>query len=181
MTSLFGGSCEGLPPALRIGAVEPCENVIDGDSGPVLDLGLLICELGAVESLFSQDAREDTEVFLSSVGSPSNVGMSDALRLLVKICEVKLAPVLRLRAGLRVSEGGMSGLNIGKGSESIAYELLSTALVAGRVIGDELVTSGSYLSSLLSSALVFFVWSACANTSPSPPAPTTLAVATCEN
>lgn len=42
-TNLFGGNCAGLLAGLvSIGATEPCDTVIDGDSGPMLDLGLLL-------------------------------------------------------------------------------------------------------------------------------------------
>ncbi len=42
-TNLFGGNCTGLFTVLdSIGATEPCDTLIDGDSGPMLDLGLLL-------------------------------------------------------------------------------------------------------------------------------------------
>lgn len=53
-----------------MGAPEPCENVRDGESGPMLDLGLPCCDNGRIESRLIHESLEDTEsrVTLSAIG-----------------------------------------------------------------------------------------------------------------
>lgn len=66
-TNLFGGNCAGLlPGSERMGAAEPCENVSEGESGPTLDLGLLLCDLGLVDNLLIHDPLDDMESRVAS-------------------------------------------------------------------------------------------------------------------
>jgi hypothetical protein len=66
-TSLLGGSCAGLLVGFeRMGTADPWENVNDGESGPTLDLGLLVCELGIVDNLRIQDPLDETDSLLGS-------------------------------------------------------------------------------------------------------------------
>lgn len=67
LTSLLGGSCCGTGPVgERIGAPEPCENDIDGESGPTLDRGLPCWESGRIDSRFIHEPFDDTESRMSS-------------------------------------------------------------------------------------------------------------------
>lgn len=60
-TNLFGGSCVGLfIGADSIGAAEPFDNCIEGESGPTLDRGLLF-EGGKIDNRFIQEPLEDIE------------------------------------------------------------------------------------------------------------------------
>jgi hypothetical protein len=52
-----------------IGAPEPCEKVMDDESGPKLDLRLPCCERGRRDKRRIQDSREDTEsLAFSAIG-----------------------------------------------------------------------------------------------------------------
>jgi len=102
----------GLLFVFRIGAVlvDPCEK--EGDSGPILDVGLLSCEFGIVDSLFNQvGRRDDIDSFLPPVDSPTKPGASELPYL---EC---LNPVFRLPIEERVSEVGRSGFENGEESE----------------------------------------------------------------
>ena len=73
-TSLFGSWCTGLKPLWSIGAVDPCENVIDGESGPTLDRGLPCCEVPMYESLLIHDDFDDIECLSSRTVSTVSAG-----------------------------------------------------------------------------------------------------------
>ena len=83
LTSLFGGSCEGVFVFVyKIGAAEPCDIVMDGESGPMLDLGLSpFVELCIDDNLFIHDMREETLSFLVSGAIPCPGEPSDLLLL----------------------------------------------------------------------------------------------------
>ena len=72
LTNLLGGNCVGVFVGFEsIGAAEPLERLIDGESGPTLDLGLL-WELGNAESLLIHDPLDDIESLLcTSSAGPS--------------------------------------------------------------------------------------------------------------
>lgn len=67
LTSLFGGSWAWLSEGFeRIGAAEPCDIASDGESGPMLDLGLLFWDIGMVESRLIHEPLDETESRLES-------------------------------------------------------------------------------------------------------------------
>lgn len=68
LTSLFGRSCAGTSEGeFNIGAPEPCERFINGESGPTLDLGLpLPFESCKVDNRLYQDPLDDNESLGSS-------------------------------------------------------------------------------------------------------------------
>jgi hypothetical protein len=67
LTNLFGGNCAGLLPGFEsMGAAEPWENVSEGESGPILDLGLLVCDTGIVDNLLIHEPLEEIESLLTS-------------------------------------------------------------------------------------------------------------------
>jgi len=49
-----------------MGAAEAWETVSEGESGPTLDLGLFVCELGIVDSLRIQDPLDEIDSLLVS-------------------------------------------------------------------------------------------------------------------
>jgi hypothetical protein len=66
-TNLFGGNCAGLLPGFdKIGAADPWENVSEGESGPILDLGLLLCDMGIVDNRLIHDPLDEIESLLVS-------------------------------------------------------------------------------------------------------------------
>ncbi len=69
-TSLLGGKCAVLLAGSdSMGAAEPWEILIDGDSGPTLDRGLLLRELGIlgiVDNLRIQDPLDESESRVTS-------------------------------------------------------------------------------------------------------------------
>ena len=66
-TSLFGGSCGWPSNGLdSIGAAEPRDMASDGESGPTLDLGLLLREMGMVDRRLIHDPLDETESLLGS-------------------------------------------------------------------------------------------------------------------
>lgn len=69
-TNLFGGSCVGVFVGVdSIGAAELLESCMEGESGPMLDLGLL-WELGNVDSLLIHELLDETESLLGAASSP---------------------------------------------------------------------------------------------------------------
>jgi len=93
-TSLFGGNCAGLLPGLdRIGTTEPCETVNEGESGPTLDLGLLLCEFGIVDSRLIHEPLEEIDslrVSSSEVPKVSSCLNTDNFRPLLLFCNSDL-------------------------------------------------------------------------------------------
>lgn len=66
-TNLFGGSCAGgCPPGERIGAADPWEKVMEGESGPTLDLMLSCWDNGRIDNLRIQELLEERESRASS-------------------------------------------------------------------------------------------------------------------
>lgn len=65
LTSLFGEAREagGWP---RIGTPEPCEKVMEDESGPTLDLRLPFWDSGRSDSLLIQESFDETESLLFS-------------------------------------------------------------------------------------------------------------------
>lgn len=74
-TSLFGGSGVAEAECDRIGAAEPCEKVIEGELGPMLDRGLPCWDRGRIESLrihelFDEKESRDVSVIVEAAKSP---------------------------------------------------------------------------------------------------------------
>lgn len=71
LTSLLGGNGVAVTPSAEsMGAAEPLEN--EGESGPtMLDLGLLLCDMGRADNRFIQELLDDTESLVSSEGGAS--------------------------------------------------------------------------------------------------------------
>jgi hypothetical protein len=141
-TSLFGGSCAGLEFVVcRMGvADEPFENVKEGESGPMLDLGLpLCCEVCIVDNLFIQEPLEDTESFRSSsvYSKPS---------LLLEVLRPPFPSSGSFGEALLLVNFGSAGVEFGKGEELEKGSLLGVRiveLVAGRE-GDIIRFPNSY-------------------------------------
>lgn len=93
LTSLFGGN--GAAPVLglgKMGADEPWENVMDGESGPMLDLTLPCWDNGRSESLLIHDPFDEKESLGRSTGVDgpnASPCFKDGCRLLVEVGEVR--------------------------------------------------------------------------------------------
>ncbi|EDO02167.1 hypothetical protein SS1G_04643 [Sclerotinia sclerotiorum 1980 UF-70] len=129
-TSLFGGCCVGLSRGDdSIGAADPWENVREGDSGAILDLGLLFPDIGR-DNFRIQEPRDEAESLTTSSPEtslcPSPDRRSDHLRA-APFCDVvgesSLAFEGRRRNAVKVWEVGVD-------EEPVASEVLRLSGVA---------------------------------------------------
>lgn len=157
-TSLLGGNCAGLLPGFEsMGAAEPWENVSDGESGPTLDLGLLVCELGIVDNLRIQDPLDETDSLLVSSPTRSCCDGISPLRTTERLrppplCDVSALVFKRRVWGVMCCGAGDESMVVWKGRLS---GVITVELVPGLDIGED--EPGAFLpASAKSPAFLFF-------------------------
>ena len=133
-TSLFGGNGAGLlPVSSSIGVPEP---LIEGESGPTLDLGLLFTEIGSAESRLIQEPFEEPESRLFS--SPS---FGDDRSLCLAIDHLLLILLLlsaRVVRGRCCRTGGRAGEELNSARDCcLVSGVTMVDAVLGRSIGEE--------------------------------------------
>ena len=157
-TSLLGGNCAGLLAGFKsIGAADPWENVSDGESGPTLDLGLLVCEFGIVDNLRIQDPLDETESLL--VCSPirscgvetSLLRTTDSLRP-PPLCDASVLLFERRVWGVMGRGAGDESMDVWKGR---LLGVITVELVPGLDIGED-EPGGLVTASAKSPAFLFF-------------------------
>lgn len=135
LTSLFGGSWAGLLEGFdSIGLTKLCGEAIEGDSGPVLDLGLLLWELGMEDSLLIQEPLDETDSLRDSsskCGAVSSCRNTESPRPLLCFCIS--TRVLAVEGNGRKVGGTFEPDSL----EGFASEVGTVVLVAGRDIGVE--------------------------------------------
>jgi hypothetical protein len=92
LTSLLGCDCVVVSLFESIGAQDPFEKEIDGESGPTLDLGLPLCEPGNIENRRIHDPREDIESLRSSLAVSGRRYGSPADRVLLGVWSLFCRP-----------------------------------------------------------------------------------------
>ena len=140
LTNLFEGNWAGLLPGHEsMGAAETWENVSEGESGPVLERGLLFCDMGIVDSLLIHEPLEEIESLLT-VSSVRSCG--DDKSPFRTIDSLLPPPLLLLSIRGLIGRWCMTGGRIA-GEEPRAWEkdlfsgVITVELVGGRDIGDD--------------------------------------------
>lgn len=139
-TSLFGGNCVGLTAEFdRNGAAEPLEKVREGESGPTLDLGLLFCDMGIIDSRLIHEPFDETESLLFSSPLCSRGDDKSPFRTIESLLPLIL-PLLSIREiGGRwcMIGGSVDGEEPRDGRNCLLSGVMTVELVPGRDIGDE--------------------------------------------
>jgi hypothetical protein len=125
-----------------MGAAELWERLIDGESGPILDRGLLLSEFGMVDNLRIQEPRDETDSLLISSSTTSDcTGASPCQK---KECLLPLPLRGKSLRGFAFEyrwwlEGGRFGVEELRngGEEGFDSGVICVELVPGRETGEE--------------------------------------------